>query len=142
MTPHKLAQWVLDGKALATRLGRLPTARELRADRGSGSHRDATLAWRALNATLVKANSVISRVEPDAKPTNTVNAEDADGLRGRIVELERLLAATQEEHDGLRRHLLLETARLRDELRAEIGAPPIVRRSPVAQESALSEPIF
>lgn len=59
-------------------------------------------------------------------------------LNERVAKAESRAIEAQEQAEGLRRHLLLETARLRDELRARFGTV----RSTVIEEPLAPEPVF
>lgn len=100
--------------------GRLVTVREFGHLMGGGSLRDAAAAHRSWRAQLL---------EEARRPTPPAPAPQGDGqpdqaLQARIDALQAQLALESERYDGLRRALLMETSRQRDEYaqRAEVLA--------------------
>lgn len=86
-----------------------------------------------------RADDVRLPSPPDVRGEQVVmTVGDVEQLRARAEKAEADAASTLEQADGLRRHLLLETARLRDELRARFGTV----RSTVIEEPLAAEPIF
>lgn len=113
------AQFV--ARNLVIESGQLPTQRALRTLVGGGSTRDIVAAIAAARLYLA-AKATLQTSEIDADKV-------AMALRERIIHLEAENAflrdqdvAREERMRGLERHLLLETARMRDQLAVEAQA--------------------
>lgn len=91
--------------------GRMPATRALREAVGHGSLRDHCNALRAINAAI-DAYLVRDAVR-EPSPTESRLVE----LQLQLAETQATLDAKSIEFEGLRKHLLMETARQRDALR-------------------------
>ncbi len=101
--------------ALAAKLhketGVVPTQKRLRELLGGGSKRDIVAATTALRAAIPPPFSApAENFDRDAETVETLKAQLAKALAREEV--------TRQEHEGLRIHLLRETARIRDEISA------------------------
>jgi hypothetical protein len=113
--------------------GRLPTAREILGCTG-GSMRDVQRIHAAARAWLEQ----VVRLSLTTHSLQKMEAlhEEIRTLRQQNNVLSEVAAKLDQEYDGLRRHLLLETSRLRDELEA---AARIVDDSVIVQRHLLHE---
>ncbi len=100
--------------------GRLVTVREFCGLMGGGSLRDAAAGHRVWRSEILAH----ARHPTPAAPAAAPGVDSHHTLRERIEALEAQLALESERYDGLRRALLMETARQRDEnaQRAEVLA--------------------
>ncbi|TAG49755.1 MAG: hypothetical protein EAZ30_02665 [Betaproteobacteria bacterium] len=113
--------------------GRAPSARELRAVVGSGSMRDHNLAVQSV------AKAVDCFMARDAVRDRSATELELQRLSLQLSDAHAAVVAKDAEFDGLRKHLLLETARIRDELKQDrLHATPV----PSVAQPGYDEPIY
>lgn len=102
--------------------GSLPNQRELRTMVGGGSTRDivAALQYARAEAQTHRPSAAINREHATDVETAILHQRIA-ALVAENAELRAVEAQNEERVRGLERHLLMETARLRDQLIAEVA---------------------
>jgi hypothetical protein len=104
--------------------GEWTTMRQYRKDCGGGSLRDVATWYRAWHQEIKGRLDVQRR---------TLDPVELDFVKGELEKAKADLEAAEARHEGERRHLMLETARVRDELMSRYA--PNARRAILANDA-------
>jgi hypothetical protein len=129
-TQHSL---VIRALQVLAETGRAPSARALRCDVGSGSLRDHFVASQCV------VNAIDCFMARDAVRDRSATETRLNQLALQLADAQAAVIAKEAEFEGLRKHLLLETARIRDELHQQ-RSTPVSPRSVV--QPGYEEPIY